>query len=61
VTTVPVEHRVRFARFGSKYLVASFKASGRRLFVIDEAKVNDDLVRDMTEVLTSFSTRLDAA
>jgi predicted site-specific integrase-resolvase len=57
VTTILVEHRDRFARFGSEYVAASLEASGRRLVVIDDAEV-DDLVRDMTEVLTSFCARL---
>jgi predicted site-specific integrase-resolvase len=54
VTTILVEHRDRFARFGSEYVAASLEASGRRLVVIDDAEVDDDLVRDMTEVLTCF-------
>ena len=58
VTTILVEHRDRFARFGSEYVAASLEASGRRLVVIDDAEVDDDLVRDMTELLTSFCARL---
>ena len=46
VTTILVEHRDRFARFGAEYAAASFEASGRRLFVIDEVEVDDDFVRD---------------
>ncbi len=57
VTTILAEHRDRFARFGSENVAASFKASGRRLAVIDDAEVDDDLVWDMTEVLTSFCAR----
>ena len=37
---------------------AALSAQGRRLVVIDEGEVDDDLVRDMTEVLTSFCARL---
>ncbi|MHB1853213.1 MAG: hypothetical protein ACYCU6_13725, partial [Acidimicrobiales bacterium] len=33
-------------------------AHGRRLVVIDPGEVDDDLVQDMTEVLTSFCARL---
>jgi len=33
-------------------------AQGRRLVVVDEAQVDDDLVRDMTEILTSLCARL---
>ena len=57
VTTIVVEHRSRFARFGSDYVAASLKAS-RRLVVADDAEVDDDLVCDMTEVLSSFCARL---
>jgi predicted site-specific integrase-resolvase len=58
VTTIVVEHRDRFARFGSEYVAASRQANERRLVVVDDAEVDDDLVRDMTEVLTSFCARL---
>ena len=58
VTTIVVEHRDRFARFGSEYVAASLQANGRRLVVVDDTEVDDDLVRDMTEVLTSFCARL---
>ena len=54
VTTIIVEHRDGFARFGSGYVAASMEANGRRLVVVDDAQVDDDLVRDMSEVLTSF-------
>ena len=58
VTTIIVEHRDRFARFGSEYVAASLQANGRRLAVVDDAQVDDDLVLDMTEVLRSFCARL---
>jgi len=58
VSTIVVEHRDRFARFGSEYVAPSLEANGRRLVVLDDAEVDDDLVRDMTEVLTSFCARL---
>ena len=37
---------------------AALSASGRRLVVLDDGEVEGDLVRDMTEALTSFCTRL---
>lgn len=37
---------------------AALSAHRRRLVVIDHREVGDDLVRDMTEVLTSFCARL---
>lgn len=55
---IVVEHRDRLARFGFEYLEAALHATGRRLCVVDTAEVNDDLVRDMCEVLTSFCARL---
>src|SRR5918992_1177234 len=53
-TMIVVEHRDRLARFGVEYLEAALSAQGRRLVVVDPAEANDDLVRDMIEVLTSF-------
>lgn len=57
VGAVAVEHRDRFARFGSEYLEAALAASGRRLIVVDPSEMNDDLVQDMIAVLTSFCAR----
>lgn len=57
VGTIVVEHRDRFARFGAEYVEAALTASGRRLLVVDPAEVDDDLVRDMTEILTSLCAR----
>jgi predicted site-specific integrase-resolvase len=58
VSTIVVEHRDRVARFGAEYVEASLVASGRRLLVVDPAEVDDDLVRDVTEILTSLCARL---
>lgn len=58
ITAIVVEHRDRFARFGSEYLEAALAASGRRLIVVDASEMNDDLVQDMIAVLTSFCARL---
>ena len=56
--TIVVEHRDRLARFGVENLEAALAAQGRRIAVVDPGEVDDDLVRDMTEVLTSFCARL---
>ena len=57
--TVVVEHRDRLARFGVEHLEAALAAHRRRVVVVDDGEVDDhDLVRDMTEVLTSFCARL---
>ncbi len=53
-----VEHRDRFCRFGSEYVQAALAAQGRELVVVDTAEGDDDLVRDMTEILTSMCARL---
>jgi predicted site-specific integrase-resolvase len=58
VTTIVVEHRDRFARFGAEYVEAALAAQGRRLLVVDPAEVDDDLVRDVTEILTLLCARL---
>jgi predicted site-specific integrase-resolvase len=58
VATIVVEHRDRFARFGAEYVQACLEATGRRLLVVDPAEVDDDLVRDVTEILTSLCARL---
>lgn len=55
---IVVEHRDRLARFGVEHLEAVLSASGRRLVVLDPEETADDLVRDITEVLTSMCARL---
>jgi predicted site-specific integrase-resolvase len=58
VHRIVVEHRDRFCRFGSEYVQAALAARGRELVIVDSAEVDDDLVRDMTEILTSMCARL---
>jgi putative resolvase len=58
VTMVVVEHRDRLARMNAELVEAALAAHGRRLVVLDDGEVIDDLVRDMVEVLTSFCARL---
>lgn len=57
-TVIVVEHRDRLCRMNVGLVEAALAASGRRLLVLDDGEVDDDLVRDMTEVLTSFCARL---
>ena len=54
---VVVEHRDRLGRMNTE-LAAALAARGRRLVVVDDSEVTDDLVRDMTGVLTSLCARL---
>jgi putative resolvase len=58
VQTVVVEHRDRLGRVNSELVEAALSAHGRRLVVLDPGEEDDDLVRDVTEVLTSFCARL---
>lgn len=58
VAVIVVEHRDRLTRFGVEHLEAALGASGRRLVVLDAAESTDDLVRDITEVLTSMCAQL---
>lgn len=53
-----VEHRDRFCRFGAEYVGAALAAQGRGLVVVDTAEVDDDLVGDMIEILTSMCARV---
>ena len=55
---IVVEHRDRLARLGSEYVEAALLGAGRRLLVVDSKEVEEDLVRDMSEVLTSLCARL---
>jgi putative resolvase len=58
IGTIVVEHRERLARFGVEYVEAALAAESRRLVVVEERELDDDLVRDITEVLTSICARL---
>jgi putative resolvase len=57
-SVVIVEHRDRLARFGTEHLEAALAAHGRKVVVADPGETSDDLVRDMTGVLTSMCARL---
>jgi putative resolvase len=57
-TVIVVEHRDRLARFGVEHLESVLAASGRCLVVLDPQETTSDLVRDITEVLTSMCGRL---
>jgi predicted site-specific integrase-resolvase len=58
VATIIVEHRDRCCRFGDEYIEAALEAQGRRLIAIDPSEVDDDLVGDATELLSSLCARL---
>lgn len=58
VGIVVIEHRDRPGRMNTELIEAARAASNRRVVVIDDTEIDDDLVRDMIEVLTSFCARL---
>ncbi|MGP4087392.1 IS607 family transposase [Streptomyces sp. KR55] len=58
VTVVVVEHKDRLGRMNVELVEAALSATGRRLVVLDEGEVDDDLVQDIVDVLTSFCARL---
>jgi putative resolvase len=58
VQTLVVEHRDRLGRMNTELVAAALSAHGRRRVVLDPDEMDDDLVRDVTEVLTSFCARL---
>ncbi|MFC5747957.1 IS607 family transposase [Actinomadura rugatobispora] len=57
-SVIVVEHRDRLARFGVEHLQAALSATGRELVILDPEETTDDLVKDMTDVLTSMCARL---
>lgn len=58
VGMIIVEHRDRLARMNAGLVESALKAQGRRIIVVDDTESDDDLVRDMTDALTSFCARL---
>ena len=58
VRTIVVEHRERLCRFGFECVEAALAGRGARILVMEEGELEDDLVRDVTEVMTSLCARL---
>lgn len=58
VETILVEHKDRLVRFGSEYIESALSSAHRKILVMDQKELNDDLVQDMIDVLTSFCARL---
>jgi predicted site-specific integrase-resolvase len=58
ISRIVVERRDRFFWFGSGYVDAALGAQGRELVVVDSTEVDEDLVRDVTEIVTSRCARL---
>lgn len=58
ITHIVVEHRDRLTRFGFEYIEAALIASNRRVIVLDKEELKEDMVRDITEFMTSVCARL---
>lgn len=58
ITTIIVEHKERLTRFGFELLQSSLQAQQRKIIVIEDKDVNDDVVQDMIDILTSFCARI---
>jgi len=61
VNVIVVEYKDRLARFGYKYLELLCKSHGARIEAIEEKASddeNEELVKDLISVVTSFSARL---
>ena len=58
VGMIIVEHRERLNRVGFEYAEAALSGRGARILVMDEGELEDDLVRDVTEMMTSLCARL---
>lgn len=58
VSALVIEHRDRLTRFGFDYIQSALAGRGAKIIVLDDVEVEDDLVRDVTEVLTSLCARL---
>jgi len=58
IGTVVVEHRERLTRFGFEYIEAALTSQGRTLDVMHPEELNDDIVRDLHEVIVSMCARI---
>lgn len=58
VRRIVMKRRDRLGRFGFECVQAVLAADGRELVVVDSADVDDDVVGDITEILTSICARL---
>jgi len=53
-----VEHRDRLCRFGFEYLEGALLGSGRKIVVVDANEIQNDIVRDLHEIIVSLCARL---
>ena len=55
---IVVEHRDRLMRFGFEYVESALAAQGRKVLVVEDEEMTDDIVRDLHEVIVSMCARL---
>jgi len=53
-----VEPRDRRMRFGFEYVEAALAAHGRTVIVVEPDEVQEDMVRDLHQVIVSLCARL---
>jgi len=58
VKTIVVEHRDRLMRFGFEYVESALTAQNRKIIIIEQNEMTDDIVRDLHEVIVSMCARL---
>ena len=58
VETIIVEHTDRLSRFGTNVIEAMLSAQGRNLVVVDKTELNDDMVKDLVDIITCFCAKL---
>lgn len=59
VTLIVVEHKERASRFGVRYIDTLLRVQQRRLEVVNEAENGqEDLLADLTAILSSFCARM---
>lgn len=58
IGTIVVEHSDRLAQMNAQLVKSALKATNRRLIVIDNTELEDDLVQEVTEFMTSACARM---
>lgn len=58
IQSVVVEHRDRLMGLGFEYVEAALSAPGRKVIVVEPDEVQEDIVRDLHEVMVSMCARL---
>lgn len=57
IGTIVVEHRESLTRFNYELIESALKGREAKIVVVDPEEIEDDLIRDITDVLTSMCSR----